>query len=112
MLCVLRWKLRFWGYYDLEKYFVEKLLRWAVYRNRRFQNENRISKAKLKADSNFGWRSKKKSEEGKYNITIFSSRGDLLKIRFRHRKSSCYCAPSLPSYLIDVCVYSSIMNKL
>ena len=68
MLCVLRWKLRFWGYYDLEKYFVEKLLRWAVYRNRRFQKELRISKAKQKADSKFGWKSEKKTGEGKYNI--------------------------------------------
>ena len=68
MLCVLRWKLRFWGYYDLEKYFVEKLLRWAVYRNRRFQKELRISKAKQKADSKFGWKSEKKIGEGKYNV--------------------------------------------
>ena len=44
--------------------------------------------------------------------SVLTWKVDLLKILFRHRKYTCYCASSLSSYLIDVCVYSSIMNKL
>lgn len=32
LLCLLRWRLRFWSFFAVEKFFIERLLRWAAKR--------------------------------------------------------------------------------